>query len=369
MAPTPSRRGFLLRAAALSAGASLATAGRANENGEPEPTDESFVTPETLRAVERGLGYLAASQQADGSWGDRFQYQADVAVTSLAALALMAGGHHSGRGAYGPNVRRALLFVLSKEGRNPPGFLFNPGGGMPAAVQQRAMYSHGFGTLFLAESFGMIPDRDLQQRVRGTLERAVQLIVNAQNKDGGWRYTPTPSQADISVTICQIMALRAARNAGLYVPKSTVERCIKYVRDCQTADGGFSYFKQVGSSAFARSAAGVVALYCAGIYEGREVDRGLKYLLQYKPNLPLARRDIPDVHYYYGQYYAAQAMWTAGRRYWAEWFPAVRDELLDRVRGRSDGSWADPTVCNPYATAMACIILQIPNNYLPILQK
>ena len=32
-------------------------------------------------------------------------------------------------------------------------------------------------------------------------------------------------------------------------------------------------------------------------------------------------------------------------------------------------SWSDPTIGNHFATAMALIILQIPNNYLPILQK
>jgi hypothetical protein len=72
------------------------------------------------------------------------------------------------------------------------------------------------------------------------------------------------------------------------------------------------------------------------------------------------------MHYYYGHYYAVQAMWTAGGEFWKEWYPLVRDELLSRQR--VDGSWEDQ-ICYHYATAMACIILQIPNNYLPILQK
>jgi len=45
---------------------------------------------------------------------------------------------------------------------------------------------------------------------------------------------------------------------------------------------------------------------------------------------------------------------------------AIREELLGKQR--NDGSWLDP-ICVHYGTAMACIILQIPNNYLPILQK
>jgi hypothetical protein len=72
------------------------------------------------------------------------------------------------------------------------------------------------------------------------------------------------------------------------------------------------------------------------------------------------------MHYFYGHYYAVQAMWTAGGNYWKEWYPAIRDELLSRQN--PDGSWLDQ-ICSHYGTAMACIILQVPNNYLPILQK
>ena len=193
------------------------------------------------------------------------------------------------------------------------------------------MYDHGFGTLFLAEVYGMVPELALQERLKGTVERAVQLIETTQNRDGGWRYEPMQvPYADVSVTICQIMALRAARNAGFSVNKSIVDRCVKYVRSCQNLDGGYSYFTGQAGSAFARSAAGLVALYSAGVYEGKEIDRALKYLMQFKPNLPLSRREIPDMHWYYGQYYAAQAVWTAGLRqprYWNEWFPALRDEI------------------------------------------
>ena len=61
-----------------------------------------------------------------------------------------------------------------------------------------------------------------------------------------------------------------------------------------------------------------------------------------------------------------QAVYTAGGTYWSEWYPAIRDELL--ANQRSDGNWPDQ-FCTHYGTAMACLILQIPNNYLPILQR
>src|SRR5258707_1033575 len=124
---------------------------------------------------------------------------------------------------------------------------------------------------------------------------------------------PGSPDADLSVTVCQIMALRAARNAGFSVPKSTVDKCTQYVKRCQNLrEGGFRYQTTLGPAQFARSAAGLVALNCAGIYKGEEVDSALKYLMRF---IPIKDRPPPPevhLHYYYGHYYAAQAMWTAG---------------------------------------------------------
>jgi hypothetical protein len=60
-------------------------------------------------------------------------------------------------------------------------------------------------------------------------------------------------------------------------------------------------------------------------------------------------------------------MWHAGGKYWDEWYPAIRDELLDRQT--DEGSWLSATICNEYGTAMSLLILQLPNNYLPIFQR
>jgi hypothetical protein len=322
---------------------------------------KDMITPEAQKVIDKGLAFLARHQQPTGAFGN-YQYSGNVAVTSLAGLAMMAGGHQPGRGMYGQNVTKALEYVLSTDdGR---GFLLSRTGS-----SHGPMYGHGFGTLFLAEAHGMVHDRGLREQLRETIKRAVKLIVDSQNPEGGWRYQPTSRDADVSVTICQIMALRAARNAGFNVPKSTVERCTKYVKDCQNSDGGFRYQKPGwGPAQFARSAAGLVALHCAGIYKGPEVERALRYLTQFKPG-GYMRPDV-HLHYFYGHYYAAQAMWTAGGKYWAEWYPAVRDELINHPDHDGEmGCWRDHRFSDDYATAMACIILQIPNNYLPILQK
>src|SRR5262249_43238346 len=148
-------------------------------------------------------------------------------------------------------------YVVATGGRgNPPGYLNNT----EALLAHGAMYQHGFGALFLSEVHGMIPDSVKQKRLREMLERAIDLTLKAQNKQGGWRYDPRPSQADVSVTVAQLMALRAAKNAGVFVPKNAVDKAVEYITSCQQADGGFCYIKGQGyaGSAFARSAAAVV---------------------------------------------------------------------------------------------------------------
>lgn len=219
------------------------------------------------------------------------------------------------------------------------------------------MYGHGFATLFLAEAYGMSSRPD----VRETLRKAVRLIVTTQNDEGGWRYQPVRADADLSVTICQVMALRAARNTGIYVDKEVIDKAIGYVKASQNPDGGFRYMLNSGGSAFARSAAGVTALQYAGIYGGSEIERGLEYIERFTPP-----KEQTVGHYFYGHYYAGQAMFLAGDAYWRRWWPAVRTELL----GKQDpeGFWRGQAG-QEYGTAMALIILQMPNRLLPIFQK
>ena len=311
------------------------------------------ITPEMTRSVERGLAYLASSQNDDGSFG-RGRYGRHVGIASLAALAFMADGNLPGRGRYGEQVARALEFVLANKSES---------GLLAAESTTGPMYGHGFATLFLGEIYGMNPN---DSRVRDALVRAIDLILNSQNDEGGWRYNPVPYDADVSVTICQVMAMRSARNAGIKIPKDTIDRAVRYVRDCQNADGGFRYMRQPGSSAWPRAAAGVASLFYAGVYEDDSIERGLEYL---SSNSMIANTGGPQMqaHYFYGQYYATQAMYLAGGDRWEQWWSRVRDELI--AMQSDDGSWIDHQAGESYATAMALIVLQMPNRYLPIFQR
>jgi hypothetical protein len=327
---------------------------------------EGEITPELDAAVSKGLAWLAARQSADGAFGEG-RWGRSVAITSLGGLALMADGNLPGRGTYGEQVGRSLKFVL--ENVTESGLIATEGASAP-------MYGHGFSLLFLAEVYGMTggaisgieglgSEAQVASRLHSAILKATRLIETTQNSEGGWRYNPVPNDADVSVTITQVMALRAVRNAGIEVDKNVIDRAVEYVKKCQNPDGGFAYQLIPGSSSlWPRSAAGVATLYYAGLYQDPAIDRGLRYVNE---NAFPGTIDPARNHYWYGQYYAVQTMYLAGGEKWSAWWPALRRELL--ASQREDGSWSDDSIGTVYGTSMALIVLQMPKRYLPIFQK
>jgi hypothetical protein len=297
-------------------------------------------TPTAEQAVERGLAFLASRQHDDGSFGSEV-YRGHVAVTAFASRAMMASGSKPGNGPYGARLSKSLDYLLGRVQDN--GMITSKDAREPAP-----MYGHAFALMYLAECQKAVPRPELRDKAA----RAVQLIVKSQNRDGGWRYLPRPQDADLSVTVAQLMALAAARDAGLDVPRATIDRAIEYVKRSQNEDGGFRYLIQGGTSGFARSAAAVAALYRAGVETGPEIRKGLDYVAKFPPAEAIGQ---PEVYYFYGHYYAAQAMSHAGEEAWDRWSNAVRDRLLQQ-QGK-DGAWPD-TASADLGTAMACLTLQ-----------
>lgn len=302
----------------------------------------------TEAAAKRALRYLADTQNGDGSWGG-VGYSSDVGICGLCALAFMSAGHQPDRGLYGTTLRKVSDYLAKFSQRT--GLIYNP-----QASAGPPMYGHGFATLALAELYGMTRRADLRDR----LENAVALVLRTQNGEGGWRYQPRVADADISVVICQIMALRAAANAGIPVPKDCTGRAIEYVKRCaNNADGGFSYMPSNRGSGQARTGAGVLALIVMGERNSEEVKRGLEYLMSHPPG-------NRDGHVFYALYYATQAMYQAGGKYWRFWYPKTAEYLLSTQR--PDGSWYDGPG-QAYASAMGTLALQVPTSLLPIYQK
>lgn len=387
---------------ALAALAALALLRPAPARGD-QPTRD-LVDDRAHAAIERGLRYLARTQASDGSWTSNAGKKVNesyrpfeggenvphVGVTSLAILAFLAGGHLPGRGPYGPVVDRALGFVIEQV--QPSGMVEGSG---------TRMYSHAFATLALAEVYGMTA----QPRVRTALEAATKFTVECQNTTGGWRYVPFSSDSDMSVTVCQVVALRAARNVGIKVPQATIDRALNYVLESAytrpEARGGFLYQPQEvrwNRDSYALAAAGLTTLFQAGLYDNASIARWIKdHKVRRDPRDPLPRiedtvaymkrqyqdvaRENPDhFFFWYGGYYATQAMYLVGGTHpgeWASWYTTIRDQILRRERrlkdaetGEEQSYWlSNIDRTNAYATASALLILQFPLDYLPIHQR
>ncbi len=93
--------------------------GESRRGDVPEGTIE-LMTSETDKTIKTGLAWLARSQNADGSYGTG-TYRGNIAVTSLAALAFMSSGSSPGRGPFGQQIDKALVYVM--DNTSPTGFI------------------------------------------------------------------------------------------------------------------------------------------------------------------------------------------------------------------------------------------------------
>jgi hypothetical protein len=315
------------------------------------------ITPETKAAIDRGLAYLARTQNQHGAWTNRGGYgEYPVAMTALAGLALLMDGNTTTQGRYAPQVDRALRYLVQSVGS----------GGLIARSSKRGrpMYGHGFSMLFLSQLAGMIEDPVRAQEVHEVLTRAVTLSGKAQSHAGGWYYTPNSRSDEGSVTITQVQALRSCRNVGVAVPKAVIDSAMAYLAISQNSDGGIRYSvnQRGGQSRPAITAAAVCCWFNAGEYADPRAKRALAFCKEKVKPLGAA-----GGHDYYAHLYFAQALYVSKDTYWDEYFAKRRKYLLGRQR--SDGSWWGDGVGDIYGTAAALIILQLPFNQLPIMQQ
>lgn len=323
------------------------------------------------QAVQRGVVFLLKQQQADGAICDAGPR---TTMTALSLIALSAVGELPAHvGGEGDAVRKALAYVLAKERVDARGYFGIDGG---------RMYGHGIVSLMLAELLGMGVDHAQDQLVRERLEKAIALILWSQERKqpgnpnyGGWRYEPESGDSDLSVTIWHLLALRAAKNGGLDVPKKAIDAAVEYLkrsyhspRDAQgrptNLKSGCAYTPGGGPS-YAMAAAGLLALQVCGEYDCPEVQGSADWLKDIKLN-------IGERFFFYGTYYYAQGMYQRGGEYADLARTNVVNLLLENQD--QDGGWRarggeEAGQGRVYATTMALLSLSVQYHYLPIYQR
>ena len=318
--------------------------------------DNVVVDVPTEKVIRAALKYLAAKQSPNGSW-NAGGGEHPVAMTAYTLMAFLASGNTPNEGEYGKNVTRGMQYLLERVG--PDGYISAGGNGGDRGGSN--MYGHGIASIALAELYGMSKDPRLKQK----LELAIHLIENCQNDQGGWRYAPRKSDADLSVTVLQVVALRAAKNSGIDVAQRTIDNAVRFVKSCyDEASGGFTYQPRNRQPGFARTAAGIYCLQVCGLYDDPMVGKGSQFLVDSKGNM--------NEWYTYGHFYAAPAQYMIGGDIWKHWYEKMNKELLATVRREGDfASWepVDHKVGTLYATAVYTTILAMPYHYIPLYQR
>lgn len=343
-------------------------------------------TPDRVdAAVVRGVAFLVTQQNSDGAFVDRERgNQHQTVMTGLSLMALAAVGHQPVDGTpEAEAVRKAIDFLLRDDRQTIDGYFGNADGSR--------MYGHGITTLALCEMLGMGVNKIQDQKLRLHCQRAIELILRSQRVrkhavryEGGWRYTPSSGDADLSVTVWQTMALRSARNAGLAVPKEAIDAAVDYLKRSYKSNrdengkptdmnSGFAY--QPGANPeYATTAAGLLALQVCGEYEADEVRGAANWLLELTVGENARRRKSFDYGYkwfFYGTYYYAQGMQKRGGEQARQARQLTERLLLSNQL--PDGSWIsgdgqERSAGRIYSTALAILSLSVKYHYLPIYQ-
>lgn len=278
----------------------------------------------TERAIGLALLWLSRNQEPDGRWdtkkhGGKGDY--DTASAGFALLCYYGWGvSHKTPGKFQGTVQKALKWLIAQQKEN--GDL--RGGGR--------MYCHGIAAIALCEAYGLSKDPALKEPA----EKAIELIIAAQDPaKGGWRYNPSPSGADTSVTGWQYMALHSARMAGIEVEESVFENARRWF---DHAGGG----RHGGIYGYTGPDKNKPAMVATGMF-----CRQLDLVPPTDPRMPesaqvlkMRKINVKSPDYYY-LYYGTLALYQHQGPIWSDWNERLKETLplLQKKTGAEAGSW------------------------------
>ncbi|MEM6692508.1 MAG: prenyltransferase/squalene oxidase repeat-containing protein [Planctomycetota bacterium] len=325
----------------------------ASNIGEPVPRD--------VREIYfKGLKYLAASQQENGTLGKQSSYNGS-GVTGMALMTFLASGEDPNFGIYSGNIRRGLRSIIKSQDANT-GILGGVGG-------HTSMYNHGFGMLALAEAYGAVDESNLwpggnsgHRGVGQALELAVRGAVTSQKKNrfGGWRYGPDATDADTSVSGAVMVGLLAARNAGIEVPDEAIDRGVAYFKSMTSSSGQVAYS---GVGGFGESVPRTsIACLVYAVSRRKDMPEFQATLTSLSDRL----QQSSGAYKRYGDYYRAQALFQGDVEAWEKWNESLVREL--KASQNEDGSFSGqygPSV----ETSLSLLAMALNFRFLPIYER
>ncbi len=308
------------------------------------------------RAIRKALAWMRTQQQADGSMNSKYK----TAMTSFAIMAHLSAGVTFDDAAHGAWLAKSLRFVLKQQDDN----------GYFGRKDHSAMYGHGIVTLMLAEALGMARKGELEESIRKKLERAVAITVNAAKikksaqHAGGWRYTPTSRDSDMSLSGWQLMSLHAVQQVGITVPPEIIKNAVEYAKRRTRKDGRVNYQSSIGHTCLRG-----LAMLCHAV-GGQAKDEVVTTIGKRITGDPIAWK---GPWFFYRAYYDAVGMSRARPEMWKKYSKVVEKVLVENQK--KDGSWPTPPgnnegkIGSTYKTCMAVLALTVDRHVLPAYQR
>jgi hypothetical protein len=339
-----------------------------------KPQKPPATAEEVQQALIRALDWLASKQQKDGSWSGY-----ETAFTGLSLMAFI--GAKCVPKDYSTNIKPAVQYLKS---------IYKPSSKYPEGSKDAAyyggqlgtdaMYEHAIATLGLIEALVDLNDSSLEP----IAQDAINLIIRSQNAEhkpeilggpikpddryyGGWRYNPNSTNSDISVSGWQILALKAAVNAGFAVPDHVFPSAAKFVRSLQgKSDGSFRYDSPGDSGdSCARAGMGALSLQLSGFPQDPAIPPALRFMQDYAPRWNIETRGDGYAFYYW--YYGTRAMFLSGGDDWRIWKDWMCRFLVDHQN--QDGSWkgtGSEDRLDIYRVALGALMLEFCCGHVPI---
>ncbi|MCA9064773.1 MAG: squalene--hopene cyclase [Planctomycetaceae bacterium] len=320
----------------------------------PEIRSGDAVPRDVREMYDRGLQYLMNSQSENGDWSDG---QQGAGTTGMAVMCFLASGEDPNFGPYAGVIRRAIRSMIRSQDGDT-GYFGN------------SMYHHGFAMLGLSEVYGVLDETTLWDGAKGsnpgrsiaeTLELAVRCSVTSQdnNQWGAWRYSPETTDADTSVSGAVLMGLFAARNAGIKVPDTAIEKALKYYQQMTTSQGEVGYSGIGGGGSGNLKAISSLVMAIGHRKDFPQYDGVLKRTVQ---NIEMPEYSYP----FYNRYYMAQALFQGDFDAWNRWNTKTIRELKEL---QSDDGSFQSNHGRAYGTAMSMLALALNYRFLPIYER
>jgi hypothetical protein len=360
----------------------IACAAAAQDAAASRPTAQ-----EVRASVDRGVKFLVAGQNKDGSWGgtrnhtftDSFGNVAthhawSVATTGLAVSALL----ECGQGECAAAVERAADFLAA-----------NADVKRPADWDIDNVWSFVFGlkgaTRLLASE--RIKGTPREAALKAAAAQFVDGLDRYQSPNGGWAYYANadanwrPEWATSFTTAAAVLALDEARAGGVRVSRATVEKGLRAVRKCRLPTGAYTYsvspipspgkttwIDQVKGSLGRMQVCDLAIHKVGGGLPERDRIHSLTQLRDHHRFLDVAlRKPIPHEAYYFNSayfylwahYYGALLLETLPPQEQRAFWPMIQREVM-KTQEKDGGFWdfymSGHT--KPYGTSFAVMALQ-----------